>query len=747
MDPVELEQMTGTRSNYQAFPNSQPQLESLYVPLAIHFTPNKRIDQMYTSFDQPIKCSCGGYFNPYSNINYQTKSWFCNFCSKNNKFTQAEIGRFPPQGPPTEALQENITMEYKLSDNKSKTSSAFNHYVFVVDTCMSPDNLTALQKELTEACEQFDFDQTRVAVISFSRNVFFHRRIIEGGLAHSLMAPSYFNTEQLHNLLGVKPDSKNRAMVGHIISEMLFQSSKEGLVSVIDGLECDYWNTPDTERPQRATGKAMEFALEILSLASLDCGRLTLFVAGPCTLGQGSIVELKISSFLRQHLDLEENKEIKAKSDAAKAFYTALSDKAVSMNIAIDIFGFSLTEFGLYEMRDLPTKTGGIIVLNEEFKQEHFVRAITKYLSKDDQGQPLMNTMGHLEVIVSKELRISGCIGNCKTLSSKPANLSDVQIGESNTNTWHLGGLDPQTSILLFFDITEKNKAKGYPHGQTATIQFIVTYRHSTQGMMRRVVTLQKPFVNYQKPIEMIEYIDQFSVISSYAKIAAFKTLDSDSSIVIRYLDKTLIGIMRIFKQSNQIPDQLSLLPQYFYYLRKSNFIKKFASSLDEMTFFKHVVMRETLDNTLIIVQPQIIEYSLNNPEPVPVLPDIDCLKKDVVLLADTFFNLIIWKGNTIKSWIDAGYHTQPEYEHLARLIQMPEDDIQFICEDRVLAPNKIYSNFGSPSERFLKSRLNPENKQLTKDNEAIESGNFVSEDASLSNFMSKLLQVVNSNN
>lgn len=63
---------------------------------------------------------------------------------------------------------------------------------------------------------------------------------------------------------------------------------------------------------------------------------------------------------------------------------------------------------------------------------------------------------------------------------------------------------------------------------------------------------------------------------------------------------------------------------------------------------------------------------------------------------------------------------------------------------DWVMTPNWINAFFGSPTERFLKSRLNPENKTFNMENEAIDTGNFVSEDASLSNFMSKLLQAIN---
>lgn len=50
----------------------------------------------------------------------------------------------------------------------------------------------------------------------------------------------------------------------------------------------------------------------------------------------------------------------------------------------------------------------------------------------------------------------------------------------------------------------------------------------------------------------------------------------------------------------------------------------------------------------------------------------------------------------------------------------------------------------GSPDERLLKSKLNPEVKDSVKDHDAITSGNFVTDDASLSVFMTKLLTLVN---
>ena len=44
-------------------------------------------------------------------------------------------------------------------------------------------------------------------------------------------------------------------------------------------------------------------------------------------------------------------------------------------------------------------------------------------------------------------------------------------------------------------------------------------------------------------------------------------------------------------------------------------------------------------------------------------------------------------------------------------MVNLPEEDCQLIIEDRLIHPYKMYAYPGSPTERYLKSRLNPENK------------------------------------
>jgi protein transport protein SEC23 len=89
--------------------------------------------------------------------------------------------------------------------------------------------------------------------------------------------------------------------------------------------------------------------------------------------------------------------------------------------------------------------------------------------------------------------------------------------------------------------------------------------------------------------------------------------------------------------------------------LRRSQFLHTFNSSPDESEYYRMMMLRENVANTLVMIQPSLMQYSLDT-EPVPVLLDIDSLKDNCILVLDTFFYICIWKGQTIADWESAGY-------------------------------------------------------------------------------------------
>lgn len=743
MDPNQLEQMSGARFTYRAFPNCQDNLDKFQVPLSMLVTPQRRLEDLPLLVSHPLKCGhCSALINPYCQISATNFTWGCCFCGKINKLTEEYRMKLGGQAACYELDKSRFVVEYEPPE---KHKAEGDDFVFLVDLCQSEVNLTALKKALIDCVNGIPIGSSfnRIAVIGYARNLFFYIQDPNSQLSRCIMVNTSGTTEETAKTLGAIYD-KDRILNVTQNHASFFFTDKEALVRVINSLEPEPWLTSPNSRPMRATGKALEKTLSFLDITGVTNGsRIVLFTAGPCTVGKGATSELDIAAFTRKHDDIEGGKA-KELFEQAKDFYNGLAAKAVHVRTTIDIFGFSLDEFGLTEMNALSTKTGGIVTMNEEFKQDHFAESLARYFRIDEAGKLSMGSGALIEVHLSKELRVQGCIGPCRSLENKSTLQATVEVGECRTNSWFLGGTDLESTLLFFFALAEQTQAKGYATGTNCYIQFVLTYKPNGGVVRKRVLSFERPILNSNSPAHILPHIDQLAIVATYAKLVAYKFAEHDEMVVIRFLDKVLINLLKLFRTSaSGIPAELNEVPQYLYYLRKSNSSKKFTTSMDEMTFYRYSVIRECLDNVLVIIQPQVTEYSLNSEEPTPVLPDIDCLKKDVILLADTFFHVITWEGSTIKSWIDQGYHNKPDYEHLAKLIEAPKQEIAVFTQDRVLCPSKVKAFFGSPTERLLKSRLNPENKTIIGANESIDAGNFISEDATLSSFVSKIIQVL----
>lgn len=58
-----------------------------------------------------------------------------------------------------------------------------------------------------------------------------------------------------------------------------------------------------------------------------------------------------------------------------------------------------------------------------------------------------------MKALCSKEVKISGAIGQVSSLNTKNNYVSDAEIGIGKTNTWYIGGIDKNKSISFYFDI------------------------------------------------------------------------------------------------------------------------------------------------------------------------------------------------------------------------------------------------------------------------------------------------------
>ena len=93
---------------------------------------------------------------------------------------------------------------------------------------------------------------------------------------------------------------------------------------------------------------------------------------------------------------------------------------------------------------------------------------------------------------------------------------------------------------------------------------------------------------------------------------------------------------------------------------------------------------------------------------PTPCLLDAASVRPDTILLLDTFFQVVIFHGETIAAWREQKYHEREEHEAFRVLLGAPTDDAQIILDSRFPVPRYITCDQHKSEARFVMARLNP---------------------------------------
>jgi protein transport protein SEC23 len=314
------------------------------------------------------------------------------------------------------------------------------------------------------------------------------------------------------------------------------------------------------------------------------------------------------------------------------------------------------------------------------------------------------------------------------------------------TSAWYLGGLDPNTTVAVYFDMQAQTvqDLRGQRQGY---IQLMTTYRHSNGTTRLRVTSVAKAFADVMDATG-INYIkagfDQEAAAVTMARYAVHKT-QSDSALSIRgWLDRLLIQVCKKFAtyspqqpQSFRLSPQFSYYPQFMFHLRRSQFLQVFNCSPDETAFFRIILSRENVANSIVMIQPSLVQYSLEGAAR-PVVLDMASAQPNCILFLDTFFHVVIWYGDNIHKWQQQGVHLQEAYAYFAQLLKAPKNDAQKIMKSRFPFPMLVECVQGGSQERFLLSKLNP--APPPSDPHAASTGTqHFSEDATFKVFMDHL--------
>uniref|UniRef100_A0A665ULS6 Protein transport protein SEC23 n=1 Tax=Echeneis naucrates TaxID=173247 RepID=A0A665ULS6_ECHNA len=714
------EERDGVRFSWNVWPSSRLEATRMVVPVAALFTLLKERPDLPPIQYEPVLCSratCRAVLNPLCQVDYRAKLWACNFCYQRNQFPPSYAG-ISEVNQPAELLPQFSTIEYVVQRGPQMPLV----FLYVVDTCMEDEDLQALKESLQMSLSLLP-PTALVGLITFGRMVQVHELGCEGiSKSYVFRGTKDLNAKQLQEMLGLTKPSAPQGREPELWSDCRFlqpvQKIDMNLTDLLGELQRDPWPVTQGKRPLRSLGVAMSIAVGLLECTFPNTGaRIMTFIGGPATQGPGMVVGDELKTPIRSWHDIEKD-NAKFMKKAIK-HYESLANRASTNGHIIDIYACALDQTGLLEMKCCANYTGGYMVMADSFNTSLFKQTFQRVFTKDVQGSFKMAFAATLEV---------------------------KEIGTGGTCQWKVCGLDPCTTLALYFEVVNQHNAP-IPQGGRGAIQFVTQYQHSSGQRRIRVTTIARNWADAQTQIQSIAAsFDQEAAAILMARLAVYRAETEEGPDVLRWLDRQLIRLCQKFgdyhkddPNSFRFSETFSLYPQFMFHLRRSPFLQVFNNSPDESSYYRHQFNRQDLTQALIMIQPVLYAYSFNGP-PEPVLLDSSSILPDRILLMDTFFQILIYHGETVAQWRKSGYQEMPEYENFRHLLQAPVDDAQELLHTRFPMPRYIDTEHGGSQARFLLSKVNPSQTHNNMYTWGQESGApILTDDVSLQVFMDHL--------
>ncbi|KAL1124938.1 hypothetical protein V6Z11_A13G008800 [Gossypium hirsutum] len=721
---MELEAQDGVRMTWNVVPGTKEEAGNCVVPVSAIYTPIKPFPNMLVLTYAPLRCrNCSSVLNPFCVMDFAAKIWICPFCFHRSHFP-AHYASVSEENLPAELFPQYTTIEYKSPREAACLQSVF---MFVIDTSIIEEEMAFLKSALSQAIGLFP-DNSLVGLITFGTLVHLHEigfstapktYVFKGSKdvpKGQLLEQMGFFLNKPKPLTGVIAGARDGLSSDSIARFLLPASECEFAInSVLEELQKDPWPIPADQRASRSTGTALSVAASLLGACFPGSGaRIMAFLGGPSTEGPGAIVSKNLSEPIHSHKDLD--KDSAPHYHKAIKFYETLAKQLVHQGHVLDLFACAVDQVGVAELKVVVERTGGFVVLAESFGHSVFKDTLRRVFQSGDKGLGLSSN-GIFEVNCSKDLKIQGVLGPCASLEKRSPMCSDTIIGQGNTSAWKMCGLDQATTLCLVFDIVRKDIPDATVQSSSSQFYFqlLTFYQHSSGEMRLRVTTLSRRWVAGPGSIQdLISGFDQDAAAAAMARLVSFKMEIEAEFDPIRWLDKALIHICSRFgdyqkdtPSSFSLSPRFSIFPQFMFHLRRSQFVQVFNNSPDETAYFRMILNRENVANSVVMIQPSLISYSFQS-VPEPALLDVTAIAADRILLLDSYFTVVIFHGSTIAQWRKAGYHDQPEHQAFAQLLQAPRDDADAIIKERFPVPRLVICDQYGSQARFLLAKLNP---------------------------------------
>lgn len=578
-------------------------------------------------------------------------------------------------------------------------------FMLVLDTSMSAEDLQDAKDSLGQLVALLP-EECLVGLITFGATVTVHEMC--GGAmpkAYVLRGTDDVTQESLKKLLGLELNAHEHATYnkhqGSAVAEaanplrrfiLPVAECEFTLQTILDEMQPDPFPREAGTRLFRATGVAVAAAAGLVAEShSAQGARVMVFTSGPCTIGPGTVVGRDMSENIRTHQDF--NKGSAKHYKAASKYFNQLGIRLATHAHTLDVFACSLDQVGLAEMKTAVDQTGGVMVLAEQFRAETFRQSLRQLFRRDAAGALDMYFNATFSVFCVPQVMVCGGIGPMSALAVKSKSISENEVGMGQTTSWRVCSLNSNTSVAVYYEIVNQH-SNPIPAGTPFYLQFCVRYKRSNGDIRLRVMTVARRWAESSASPDIVAGFDQEATALLMARVSTFRVEHEETFDLLRWLDRTLIRVgtkfgeyQRDAPETFRMPGPFAIYPQFMFNLRRSQFLQTANNTPDETAFYRLMMGRENVLNSLVMIQPTLMSYTFAGP-PQPVLLDVASIQPDSILLLDTFFMIVVHAGQTIAAWRKANYQARGA-STICRLVHQP-------CSTFLLLAPSFFSNIQS---------------------------------------------------
>lgn len=671
-----IEERDGVRLTWNVWPAKGDAMAR--VPLACLYNVHQAAEVLEC---EPIHCmGCSSVLNPYCSIDFGRQSWNCVICNSNTSLPSHARGITPDNLLP-ELMPQNSTVEYVLS-----RESVFPVVFFlIVDVCTFDEQRHELLKDALRTVLERIPDDALMGFIKYGTNIELLELCGTSPRRTHLFSGKKEYTAEVVKTLSTSPKSESQ-IVGRILRRK--DECYDFLYDVIEGLEKDPFPVLTAYKPVRCTGSAVSLALSLVETSFPDTAvKYLLFTQGPCTFGPGTTTPIKFKEKGRSE-HLEENDPMYA--GPARKFYTGLAERMNSAGHSLDMLAATIVDVGICHMERLVALTGGMLIMAQDFDRDIYISSCSKILDRNESGHLGQGFNAKMQVKTSKNLEYKGVIGQ----------------GKASGAMWRMGSVFPSTNISVLLD--KKPDAK---HGEFGYVQLVTQYQRSDKKLVVRATTFARMFTDSRE--DVVCGFDQEAVAVFQARFLLLKKYEEIKDCE-RMIDKNLIRFTKAFARYDRgepsslvLPDSMAYYPNYMFFFRRSLLVQTGNNSPDETAYYSTLLYNQRVSDALKLIKPTLISYHYQGGVEA-VEMDSKSLEPDVILVLDTFHNVVVWKGEYVAQWEAEGYHEKPEYEFLNEILKRSKERGEALCRSRLPTPQFCITGQNKSQQRILHHYVNP---------------------------------------